>query len=75
MQDQQGNVNLEGVGFVDEEHGWVGGWGSADFTAVTASEVTDFPEPDSPTTPRTSFSARSYDKPSTASTGPSSVGN
>jgi photosystem II stability/assembly factor-like uncharacterized protein len=25
--DQQGNVNLEGVGFVDENTGWVGGWG------------------------------------------------
>jgi photosystem II stability/assembly factor-like uncharacterized protein len=25
--DQQGNKNLEGVGFVDENTGWVGGWG------------------------------------------------
>lgn len=25
--DGQGNVNLEGVGFVDEQRGWVGGWG------------------------------------------------
>lgn len=25
--DPQGNVNLEGVGFIDESTGWVGGWG------------------------------------------------
>ncbi len=27
INDPQGNVNLEGVGFVDESTGWVGGWG------------------------------------------------
>ncbi|MBW4573146.1 MAG: hypothetical protein KME31_35855 [Tolypothrix carrinoi HA7290-LM1] len=27
INDPQENVNLEGVGFVDENHGWVGGWG------------------------------------------------
>lgn len=41
VRDPQGNVNLEGVGFVDERRGWVGGWGSADFTAGSASETTD----------------------------------
>lgn len=25
--DQQGNANLEGIGFIDERTGWVGGWG------------------------------------------------
>jgi hypothetical protein len=34
-------VNLEGVGFVDEQHGWVGGWGSADFKAGSTSETVD----------------------------------
>jgi photosystem II stability/assembly factor-like uncharacterized protein len=29
IDDPQGNVNLEGVGFVDESTGWVGGWGVA----------------------------------------------
>ena len=27
INDPQGNVNLEGVGFTDESTGWVGGWG------------------------------------------------
>lgn len=27
VQDQQGNMNLEGIGFLDEYRGWVGGWG------------------------------------------------
>ena len=31
ISDPQKNVNLEGVGFIDEQTGWVGGWGSADF--------------------------------------------
>lgn len=31
INDPQGNKNLEGVGFIDERTGWVGGWGS-DFT-------------------------------------------
>ena len=30
VNDPQGNANLEGVGFLDENTGWVGGWGSAD---------------------------------------------
>src|SRR5438132_5026721 len=39
-----------------------------------AMDVTLFPEPDSPTMPRTSFSKTSKDTPSTALTTPSSVG-
>jgi hypothetical protein len=27
IKDQQGNVDLEGVGFIDEKTGWAGGWG------------------------------------------------
>ena len=27
INDPQHNANLEGIGFVDEQHGWVGGWG------------------------------------------------
>lgn len=38
VNDQQGNVNLEGVGFTDEKRGWVGGWGKA--TARGASSET-----------------------------------
>jgi photosystem II stability/assembly factor-like uncharacterized protein len=31
INDQQNNANLEGVGFITEERGWVGGWGDAQF--------------------------------------------
>ena len=31
VKDPQGNVNLEGVGFIDEKTGWVGGWGPGGF--------------------------------------------
>ena len=41
INDPQGNVNLEGVGFITEDRGWVGGWGSADFTAGYSSETVD----------------------------------
>lgn len=41
VNDPQQNANLEGVGFVDENHGWVGGWGSADFTQGFSSETND----------------------------------
>lgn len=34
--DPQGNINLEGVGFVDENTGWVGGWGVATVGEETA---------------------------------------
>jgi photosystem II stability/assembly factor-like uncharacterized protein len=42
--DPQGNVNLEGVGFVDESTGWVGGWGTpqvGDPQAGFSSATTD----------------------------------
>lgn len=41
VRDQQGKVNLEGVGFVDDRQGWVGGWGSADFSAGSSSASID----------------------------------
>lgn len=41
VRDQQGNANLEGVGFLDENTGWVGGWGSANFQAGSSSATTD----------------------------------
>jgi photosystem II stability/assembly factor-like uncharacterized protein len=41
INDPQGNANLEGVGFVDQNFGWVGGWGSADFSRGYSSVTTD----------------------------------
>jgi len=41
INDPQGNANLEGIGFVDENTGWVGGWGSRDFTKGFSSATTD----------------------------------
>ena len=41
INDPQGNANLEGVGFVDENTGWVGGWGSATFQDGFSSATTD----------------------------------
>jgi photosystem II stability/assembly factor-like uncharacterized protein len=41
INDQQGNANLEGIGFIDEGHGWVGGWGDADFRGGFSSETLD----------------------------------
>lgn len=41
INDQQRNANLEGVGFVDESLGWVGGWGTADFSGGFSSETED----------------------------------
>lgn len=41
VRDPQGNANLEGVGFVDETTGWVGGWGSATFQEGYSSATTD----------------------------------
>ncbi len=41
INDPQGNVNLEGVGFIDEHTGWVGGWGSATFQEGYSSSTTD----------------------------------
>lgn len=34
VNDPQANRNLEGVGFIDEQHGWVGGWGPGGFGGV-----------------------------------------
>jgi len=41
VNDPQKNANLEGIGFVDENHGWVGGWGDAQFQRLSSSETTD----------------------------------
>jgi photosystem II stability/assembly factor-like uncharacterized protein len=41
VNDPQKNANLEGVGFVDENHGWVGGWGDANFQRLSTSETLD----------------------------------
>jgi photosystem II stability/assembly factor-like uncharacterized protein len=41
INDLKGNANLEGIGFADENRGWVGGWGSADFTKGSSSQTTD----------------------------------
>lgn len=41
VNDPQKNANLEGVGFVDETHGWVGGWGDRQFKRLASSETTD----------------------------------
>jgi photosystem II stability/assembly factor-like uncharacterized protein len=41
VDDPQRNANLEGVGFVDADRGWVGGWGSADFQLGFSSATTD----------------------------------
>jgi hypothetical protein len=39
--DPQGNANLEGVGFVDRQLGWAGGWGDKDFSGGFTSETRD----------------------------------
>lgn len=41
INDQQGNANLEGIGFIDENKGWVGGWGNRFFTAGFSSATDD----------------------------------
>lgn len=41
INDPQANANLEGVGFVDADHGWVGGWGDAAFERRSSSETLD----------------------------------
>ena len=41
IDDPQMNANLEGVGFVDADHGWVGGWGSANASAGFSSVSSD----------------------------------
>ena len=39
INDPQGNANLEGVGFADANHGWVGGWGDENFDSGLSSET------------------------------------
>lgn len=41
INDQQGNANLEGIGFVDEQNGWVGGWGDRLFQGGFSSATGD----------------------------------
>lgn len=41
VDDPQGNANLEGIGFLDEQTGWVGGWGSASFEEGFSSATSD----------------------------------
>ncbi|WP_064745339.1 YCF48-related protein [Pseudonocardia acaciae] len=41
VHDPQGNANLEGVGFLDEDTGWVGGWGSETFEEGFSSATVD----------------------------------
>ena len=41
INDAQGNANLEGIGFITEDRGWVGGWGNAEFTGGYSSGTTD----------------------------------
>ncbi|MGH3947152.1 MAG: YCF48-related protein [Pseudonocardiaceae bacterium] len=41
INDPQKNANLEGIGFIDEDQGWVGGWGDATFEAGFSSATAD----------------------------------
>jgi photosystem II stability/assembly factor-like uncharacterized protein len=41
INDRQRNANLEGIGFLDRERGWVGGWGDIDFTGGFTSATAD----------------------------------
>ena len=41
VNDSQRNANLEGVGFIDAQIGWVGGWGDADFQRLSSSATED----------------------------------
>lgn len=41
INDRQRNANLEGVGFIDRDRGWVGGWGDVSFTGGFTSATTD----------------------------------
>jgi photosystem II stability/assembly factor-like uncharacterized protein len=41
INDRQRNSNLEGVGFISRNVGWVGGWGSKDFTGGFTSQTDD----------------------------------
>lgn len=39
INDPQGNANLEGIGFINETTGWVGGWGDRDFKGGYSSKT------------------------------------
>jgi photosystem II stability/assembly factor-like uncharacterized protein len=41
IDDPQRNANLEGVGFIDEQRGWVGGWGKPAFEGGQSSATED----------------------------------
>lgn len=41
VNDPQKNANLEGVGFIDENTGWVGGWGDREFERLGSSATTN----------------------------------
>ena len=41
VNDRQRNANLEGVGFINEEVGWAGGWGNLSFQGGYTSETLD----------------------------------
>ena len=41
INDPQGNKNLEGIGFIDENTGWIGGWGDAEFIGGFSSATAD----------------------------------
>ncbi len=41
VNDPQGNANLEGIGFIDESRGWVGGWGDENFRGGYSSQTKD----------------------------------
>ncbi|MFA6153123.1 YCF48-related protein [Mesorhizobium sp.] len=41
INDRQRNSNLEGIGFLNENLGWVGGWGDLDFAGGFASMTED----------------------------------
>jgi photosystem II stability/assembly factor-like uncharacterized protein len=41
VNDAQNNANLEGIGFIDEKRGWVGGWGPGGFTKGFTSATVD----------------------------------
>jgi photosystem II stability/assembly factor-like uncharacterized protein len=41
INDRQRNSNLEGVGFISDDTGWVGGWGDIDFTGGFTSQTPD----------------------------------
>lgn len=41
INDPQHNANLEGIGFVEENRGWVGGWGTPAFVGGQSSATSD----------------------------------